>query len=239
MRPRKAELVGARMLSGSVRSLRFHLADGRALGHVAGQHVDLLVPTSRGLPFRRSYSIASAPDAAHPARFEIAVTRVDRGPTSEALHALRPGELVEVEGPRGTFVRSAEERERPALFVAAGTGLAPIRAMLSEDVCAAAGPPLVLLFGCRTPQDRLWADELCDWERTCPRFFLHVTLSRAPDEWTGLAGYVQRHACALARSLPGVQVYVCGLGAMVDEVATLLARDAGISREALRYEIYD
>jgi ferredoxin-NADP reductase len=227
------------MLSASVRGLRFHLVDGQAVGHRAGQHVDLLVPTTRGLPFRRSYSIASAPDPMHPGEFEIAVTRVDGGPTSEALHALQPGAAVEVEGPHGTFVRRAEDRAHPALFVAAGTGLAPIRAMLREEVERAEGPPLVLLFGCRTPHDILWGDELQDWRLSCPRFALHVSLSRAQDEWTGLTGYVQRHAGALARSLPGVRVYICGLGAMVDEVASSLLRDAGMTREALRYEIYD
>ena len=175
----------------------------------------------------------------HPGEFDIAVTRVDGGPTSEALHALQPGSAVEVEGPRGTFVRSAEDRAHPALFVAAGTGLAPIRAMLREEVEHVEGRPLVLLFGCRTTRDILWGDELQEWRLTCPRFALHITLSRAHDEWTGLTGYVQRHAGALARSLPGVRVSICGLGAMVDEVVSSLVRDAGMPREALRYEIYD
>ena len=231
--------MSARMLSESVRALRFHLEDGRPLDHTAGQHVDILVPTPRGLPFRRSYSIASAPDAAHGDEFEIAVTRVEGGPTSEALHALSPGAVVEVEGPRGTFVRTDEDRARPALFVAAGTGLAPIRAMLTEDIRHAEGPPLVLLFGCRTPRDILWGDELRAWQRACARFALHVTLSRAHDGWTGLAGYVQRHACALARLLPGVRVYICGLSAMVDDVTISLEREGGVRRDALRYEIYD
>lgn len=227
------------MLSGSVRSLIFRLVGGARLGHVAGQHVDLVVPTARGLPFRRSYSIASAPDPSKPGTFEIAVTRVEGGPTSDALHALRPGAVVEVEGPHGNFVRTQEDRAHPALFVAAGTGLAPIRAMLTEDVRHLEGPPLVLLFGCRTPADVLWGDELSAWVRTCPRFVLHVTLSRAHKEWTGLTGYVQRHAGDLARSLPDGRAYVCGLSAMVDDVALLLERDARLKRNAIRYEIYD
>ena len=65
------------MLSPSVRSLRFRMADGRPVGHEAGQYVDLVVPTRRGLPFRRSYSIASAPDPARADVFEVAVTRVE------------------------------------------------------------------------------------------------------------------------------------------------------------------
>jgi ferredoxin-NADP reductase len=232
------------------------MAGAVAVGHAAGQYVDLVVPTARGLPFRRSYSIASAPDPAHPDTFEVAVTRVDGGPTSEALHALPLGSAVEVGEPRGTFTRTAEDRDHPALFVAAGTGLAPIRAMLSEDVKVAEGPPLVLLFGCRTQHDVLWAEELRAWEATCPRFRLHVTLSRPhgrppadddrrgqgpsePPDWSGLTGYVQRHAVALCRALPGARAYVCGLSTMVDEVVGLLAGDGGVPRSALRYETYD
>jgi ferredoxin-NADP reductase len=227
------------MLSPSVRSLRFRMADGLPVGHLAGQYLDLVVPTARGLPFRRSYSIASPPDAARPDDFEVAVTRVEGGPTSEALHGLLPGAVVEVDGVRGAFLRSDDDRTRPALFVAAGTGLAPIRAMLAGDVGQGDGPPLVLLFGCRTPADVLWADELTAWEKACPRFRLHVTLSRPPAGWTGLAGYVQRHAGALVRALPGARAYVCGLSAMVDDVVARLERDEGIPRAALRYETYD
>jgi ferredoxin-NADP reductase len=215
------------------------MADGRPVGHVAGQYLDLVVPTSRGLPFRRSYSIASAPDAENPDVFEIAVTRVEGGPTSEALHDLAVGGTVEVEGLRGTFVRTDEDRERPSLFVAAGTGLAPIRAMLAQEVRRGGGPPLVLLFGCRTPADVLWGEELTCWVRECARFQLHVTLSRPPPGWDGLTGYVQRHAGALRRALPGSCAYVCGLSAMVDDVLARLERDEGMPRSDLRYETYD
>jgi ferredoxin-NADP reductase len=197
-RRRNAELVEARALSPSVRSLIFRTSDGAPLGHLAGQYIDVIVPTPRGLPFKRSYSIASAPDAAHPELFELAVTRVAGGPTSEALHALVPGARVEMESPRGTFVRGAEARLAPALFVATGTGLAPIRAMLSEEVRTGEGRPLVLLFGCRTPHDLLWADQL-----------------------------------------GAVQAYVCGLGAMVDEVVALLENTAAVPRASLHYEVYD
>lgn len=238
-RTRKAELVDARMLSPSVRGLRFRATDGRPVGHVAGQYLDLVVPTPRGLAFRRSYSVASAPDAADPGAFEVAVTRVEGGPTSQALHDLALGASVEFEGPRGTFVRSAGDRAHPALFVATGTGLAPIRAMLTEEVAQADGPPLVLLFGCRTPNDLLWGSELQAWRRACPRFELEVTLSRPPADWTGLGGYVQRHVVERAKALREPRAYVCGLSVMVDDVAALLERQAGMPREAVRYETYD
>jgi ferredoxin-NADP reductase len=214
------------------------MRDGARVGHVPGQHVDLIVPTPRGLAFRRSYSVASAPDPAHPERFEVAVTRVEGGPTSTALHALAPGAVVEVEGPRGRFVRSPEDRLHPGLFVATGTGLAPIRAMLAEEASSPGGPPLALLFGCRTPNDRLWHEELRRLAEACPRFTAKTTLSRPPSGWSGASGYVQEHVVALASSMPGARVYVCGLRAMVDDVVARVAA-AGVPDDCLRYELYD
>ena len=191
-----------------------------------------IVPTARGLPFRRSYSIASAPDAAHPDVFEVAVTRVEGGPTSEALHALPPGGVVEIEGVRGTFVRTDDDRSRPSLFVAAGTGLAPIRAMLRRGGEAAGGAARSCCSSAAArPPTCSGETSFAGWERACARFRLHVTLSRPPPEWAGLTGYVQRHAGALGRALPGPQAYVCGLSAMVDDVVARLGRDERLARE--------
>src|SRR5579872_6670514 len=87
-RRRKVKLERAWLLSPSVRSLVLRTLDGGPIDYEAGQYIDVIVPTARGLAFRRSYSIASAPDAGRPGEIEIAVTRVPGGPTSEALHAL-------------------------------------------------------------------------------------------------------------------------------------------------------
>ena len=238
-RRRKAELKAASMLSPSVRGLVFGTVDASPVGHVAGQHLDLVVPVPRSVPQRRAYSIASAPGAAKPDTFEIAVTRVAGGPTSEALHALPVGSRVEIEGPEGTFVRRHVDRSVPALFVATGTGLAPIRAMLWEETRVPEGPPVVLLFGCRTPADLLWGDDLRAWQKECPRLRVEPTLSRPPPDWTGRSGYVQRHVLGLAAALPAAHAYVCGLSAMVDDVVKMLERDAGLGREAIHYELYD
>jgi len=211
---------------------------------IAGQFIQMITPlpdpANPGKPKEliRSYSIASAADTRRSDRFEVAVTRVEGGPTSSALHGLEAGAWVDVEGPRGTFVRAADDLAHPALFVATGTGLAPVRAMLQEETRRPQGPPLVVLFGCRTPADRLWHEELQRFERDCPRLSVTTTLSRPPLDWSGATGYVQRHVVALAHPLTGVRAYVCGLSAMVDDVVRILTA-SGIPHERVRYELYD
>jgi len=89
----------------------------------------------------------------------------------------------------------------PTLLVATGSGLAPFRALLQDDLQRRDGPPIALVFGCRTQADILWRDELERWAATVPRFSLTVTLSRADRGWTGAKGWVQEHVVRVARTI--------------------------------------
>src|SRR6185312_1779313 len=149
----RLRLVEGRMLSPSVRGLRF-VSEGAPPDYRAGQSMDLFVPTRGGLVMRRPYSIASAPGYAGARALDFAVTRVEGGPTSEALHELTSGAVVEAIGPnRGWLARRDDERAVAALLVATGSGLAPFRAVLQEELQRREGPPIALLFGCRTQAD--------------------------------------------------------------------------------------
>jgi ferredoxin-NADP reductase len=196
MSPRrnKARLVAARMLSPSVRSLQLEL-EGGPLAFRAGQWVDVHVVAPGG-PDKRAYSIASAPGAP---LLELAVTAVEGGVVSPVLHAVELGAQLEVDGPHGFFTRDEPElAQAPALFVATGTGLAPLRSMLAEAL-AGEHSPFTLLFGCRTEDDILWREELETWAARDARFRLEVTLSRPDAGWSGRRGYVQTHVQELAR----------------------------------------
>jgi ferredoxin-NADP reductase len=235
--PREVELLSARTLSPSVRSFVFRCSDGAPLGHVAGQWVNLRVPLGEQV-VHRAYSVASAPGALSGDCFELAVTRVDGGPVSSVLHAMQPGERVEVDGPHGFFTREGEH-DAPALLVATGTGLCPFRAMLQAELAHATGPRVGLLFGCRTEDDILWRSELDALAQRCERFSLYVTLSRAEGSWQGRRGYVQQHVPELISELGRPVVYVCGLTRMVQEVRRVLKADLGYDRKQIRSERYD
>jgi len=226
------------MLSPSVRGLRF-VAEGSDPEYRAGQSMDLLVPTRSGLVMRRPYSVASAPGHAGARALDFAVTRVEGGPTSTALHELGAGAVVEAVGPnRGWLARRGDERDVPTLLVATGSGLAPFRAVLQDELQRPDGPPIALVFGCRTQADILWRDELEHWAATVPRFSLTVTLSRPDPTWTGASGWVQPLAVEVARSLcPGL-VLLCGLSPMTDAVERLLL-EHGVPSSRVRVEAFD
>jgi NAD(P)H-flavin reductase len=159
-----------------------------------------------------------------PGELEIAITR---GSGSEPLDALEEGAWLNVSGPAGAL-RWANV-SAPSVFMAAGTGLAPFRAMLQQEL-ASGDAPVLLLFGCRAETDILWRDELDAFAKTHPRFRFEPTLSRASESWTGRRGHVQAHLAELVAPLAegGAEIYVCGLAAMVDDCVTRLTVELGV-----------
>lgn len=219
-----------------MRALRWRLVDGAALTHRAGQWWNLTLPVGDE-HLRRAYSLATAPDPAQPSTFEIAVTRVDAGQASIVLHELQVGARVQGDGPHGFFTREAT-RDQPALLVGTGTGVAPLRAML-EDELRHDGPALTLLFGCRTEGDILYREDFERWAAEHPRFRFEVTLSQGADGWAGRRGYVQAHLPELVEAMMRPHVYVCGLQKMIREVRRVLKQDLGYDRRMIHGERYD
>jgi NAD(P)H-flavin reductase len=190
---------------------------------------------------KRSYSIASAPDATP--RFEIALTRVKDGPGSAWLCELAPGAVVPFVGPHGFFTRRANEAS-PSLLVATGTGVTPMRSMLGAAIAAGSTTPVCLLFGVRREADLIYRDELEIVAREHPFVRLVPTLSQAADGWAGRRGYVQTHVRELWQDLASLgrgepHAYVCGLERMVGSVRELLRKEMTIPRQQVHTERYD
>lgn len=234
---RKVVVNRSETLSPSVKGLVLACADGQPLPYIPGQWINLHVPYA-GVTDKRSYSIASAPSLAHPEQFEVAVTRVDAGSISLALHALPDGEALSFEGPYGFFTREGME-QLPALFVGTGTGVGPLRAMIQAELERDAGPPLTLVFGCRTQADILYREQFEALAAKHGRFSFEPTLSRADAGWTGRQGYVQAQLPELVEKLGRPHVYVCGLSGMVNDVRALLKQQLGYDRKHIHTERYD
>jgi len=239
-----ARLVSVRDLTPSVREFAFEKEDG-PLVHEPGQWLNLDIPREGEAPLTRAYSIASPPTDSP--RFELAVTRVSAGPGSQLLHALVPGLSLSASGPNGFFTRTVNEGV-PSLFVGTGTGITPLRSMLSAAARAGAKEPLALLVGARAEGDMLYADELHELAATYPNVTVSYTLSQPSERWTGLRGYVQDHVPALLEALAerGAKggsgephVYICGLEKMVKAVRELTRKQLGLPRERVHSERYD
>ena len=139
---------------------------GGALEYLPGEYV-LLEDRERTVP-PRSFSIANAPRA--DGLISLLVTRVPGGETSTWVHErLRVGEEVAVSGPYGTFVDDPTS-SGPALFLAAGSGLAPIRALLEAAVTTNTRSSLTLIFSARCEADVIDRDASRPGSRVTRRF---------------------------------------------------------------------
>ena len=232
--------AAARPLTSFVREIVFERVDDRPFSFEAGQWVNLFLPPPPGSEeeVKRSYSVASPPDGSP--RFAIAVTRVEGGPVSTALHDLSVGKVLRATGPSGFFVRAPDDPS-PALFVATGTGLAPIRSMVKAALDAGSRARMAILLGVRHEDDILWADELAAWSREHDNVTFQVTLSQPRPEWSGRKGYVQHHLESAWSELgdPSGHLYVCGLERMVKAVRDVARGPLGIERRHVHQEKYD
>jgi ferredoxin-NADP reductase len=233
---RTARLVAARMLTPTIRELTF--SPEIPLRFTPGQWVSLRIALANGEFVQRAYSIASTPRA--DGAFDLAVTRVEGGPGSTALHELQLGATVEHTHAQGFF--TLEPVDRPILFVGTGTGVTPLRSMLmhallTEDL----QQKMTLVLGVRTEQDLLYGDQFAQLAASSGgRFEFVPTLSRPSATWTGRAGYVQTHLTDLVQRHEGeVDVYVCGLQKMIKEVRALLRTALKLPRERVHSERFD
>jgi NAD(P)H-flavin reductase len=148
--------------------------------------------------------------------------------------------VVDIHGPHGSFVVSPPV-EQDLVFVATGTGIAPIRGMLTEIFNAPGklSHDVWLIFGVRHPETILYRQEFESWAAQNPRFHFLVTLSRPPADWQGKTGYVQEHLRKIFAGRKDFKAYICGLKAMVDEVRFILKEEFGLDRKQIRFEKYD
>lgn len=207
--------------------------DGKPFDYVAGQAVLI---GAHGGEARRAYSIASAPeDAKERGAFELLVGLNDDGTPGQHL-SLAAGALVDVDGPLGSFTFPVDPPERHFVFVAGGTGIAPLRAMLRHAIIAQLPAAHIgLLYSARTPDDFAFADEFQALASSGAIEFSQTITREASPDWSGARGRIDRAALAALVHDPKTLCFVCGPASMVDEMPKLLA-ELGIARERVRIE---
>ena len=196
-------VVTAVAVTPAIRELWLEPSDGR-LAYRAGQYVLLCDPPHR-LP-QRSYSFASAPRA--DGRVSLLVTRFPEGPTSGWVHdVLRPGDEVALAGPYGTFVLG-DDRDSQVLLLAAGSGLAPVRALAEALLADDPTRKITLFFSVRTAADTIDHARFQDWKHVHPGFRYLLTLTRDPA--APLHRRIPELLADTLGSLRGLEVFVAG-----------------------------
>lgn len=213
-----ARVVRAVDLTHDVRQIDLQLVDPPTMHFTAGQFVSFSVH-KEGLPFplTRPYSIASPPTDAR--TMQLLLNLVPGGPGSTYLFSLKPGDEVRCDGPAGTFLLR-DYPDRRMLFVATGTGIAPMRSMIRARLPSPT--PVVLLWGLRSERDLYYQDEFGELATQYPEFTFTTTLSRPSRQWTGEVGRVQHLVERHVTAVDDLAVYLCGNSGMIASVVSLI-----------------
>ncbi len=180
-----------------------------------GQYIDVIV---EGV--RRSYSLANAPRA--DGQLELIVKRYKGGVLSEYwFERAKVNDLLRIEGPFGTFFLR-EQAPTNIVFLATGTGIAPVKALLEElaaDPARAARHCLTVFWGNREAESFCWDPVGLGLD-----VGVHHLLSGTDTNWSAARGYVHDAAIRQGIDPDNTVVYACGSNAMITSArAALLA----------------
>jgi ferredoxin-NADP reductase len=205
--------------------------DGAPFAYRAGQAASIVAqPGEAATP----YSIASAPTETEATGYLEFLVKVDGSTRFGArVSGLEPGIQLIVSPPIGRFTLPDSASEHPLLFIAGGTGIAPLRSMILETVNTGRAGGLALVYSARTPEEFAYLDELRALDES-GKLALTLTLTGDAQDWRHARGRAgDRHLADLAT--PATMAFICGPPSMVTDIPQALVR-LGIPREQIKTE---
>jgi Na+-transporting NADH:ubiquinone oxidoreductase subunit F len=231
----KGVLERKRLLTHDIIELRIRLADPPVIEFIAGQYIQLQSPGYRGREsVMRAYSVSSSPSEKD--HIELVIRKVPDGIcTTWVFDFLKEGQNVEFSGPYGEFHLS--DTAAPIIFLAGGSGMAPIYGMLRRMRETNNGRKATYFFGAQKQQDLFYMKELHDLEKELPSFeFVPALSSEPPDsDWKGERGRVTLVAQNRFPDASKHEAYLCGSPGMIDSAVKVLTEN-GMPRENIFYD---
>lgn len=225
-----AHLAKIDELSSTVRNFHFEFREKPRFDFESGQFVMVEVPRE-DKTVRKPYSIASPPH--WPDKIELCIKKVEGGYVSTYFFNLDVGYIMPMEGPLGVFRLKKPYPER-LVFVATGTGVAPLRAMIHSLLNEGHAGKITLILGIRYENEILFDVEFRKLAEERSNFEYLPTISR-PEKWQGAKGYVQDRIRQHFADPQGIQIYACGLVPMINSLKETLI-ELGYPKQALHFE---
>ncbi|HSG76988.1 MAG TPA: CDP-6-deoxy-delta-3,4-glucoseen reductase [Burkholderiales bacterium] len=213
-------------LADDVMALHLKLPANEKLVFLAGQFIEFLLKDGT----RRSFSMANAPHDAE--LLQLHVRHVVGGQfTDHVFGKMKERDILRFEGPLGTFFLR-EDSAKPIVFVASGTGFAPIKSIIEAAVHKGVSRPMTLYWGGRRPKD-LYMNALAEgWAAQGLLKYVPVISEALPEDgWSGRTGFVHRAVMEDLPDLSGHQVYACGVPVMVDAARTDFTGSCGLPED--------
>lgn len=206
--------------------------EGQPFPYRAGQAAFL---QPHGTPKKRPYSIASAPEETSQHGAIEFLVQTGGGTSGLTPDSIRPGTLVDVQGPLGSFTFPDHPAEHRFVFIAGGTGIAPLRSMLWHALLAERGGRVALIYSVRSPDEFAYMNEFQRLEDAGRIDFRHTVTRASEQEWAGRRGRIDStHLEDLI--VPGETLcFLCGPPALVGEFPPQL-KHLGVNDDQIRVE---
>lgn len=218
-------------VAADVMVLKLQLPAADTFQYHAGQYIEFLLRDGD----RRSYSMANAPNnQGEPAGLDLHVRHMPGGKfTDHVFGVLKEKDILRIEGPYGSFFLR-EENAKPMVFLASGTGFAPIKALLEHIQFKGIERPVTVYWGGRRPADLYMHDWLLAQAAVMPhmRYVPVISDAQPDDDWTGRTGFVHRAVMADFADLSGHEVYACGAPVVVDSARSDFTTQCHLPPEA-------
>ncbi len=228
------KLVDKRLVAPDVMCLTLRPPRGDRLRYLPGQYLDVLLPGGK----RRSFSIANAPEGAE--HIELHIRHVAGGGfTDWVFGELAVGAVLRVEGPLGTFV-PREHSERAMLFVAGGTGFAPIKAIIEHFLYLGSTRPIHLYWGVRDEGELYLPALPGEWAARHPALYFTSVLStpRADEASRHRTGLVHQAVLDDFPDLSEFDAYMSGPPALIDAGRRAFVQ-SGLPEDRLYYDSFE
>jgi Na+-transporting NADH:ubiquinone oxidoreductase subunit F len=235
VRKYRGKLLSKKQMTHDIVELRIQLLEPDRIEFTAGQYAQLESREYKGREsVMRAYSISSVPsDTGH---VEFMIRLVPNGIcTTWVFEHLKEGQEVQLSGPYGDF--HLRPTEAPIIFIAGGSGMAPIWSMLRNMREMGSTRKAVYFFGAQTQRDLFLVDELKQLEKELPGFSFVPALSNEPEDtgWSGDTGLITD---VVARHVPDAslyEAYLCGSPGMIGACIKVLT-SAGMPEENVYYD---
>ncbi|PIR09897.1 MAG: CDP-6-deoxy-delta-3,4-glucoseen reductase, partial [Gallionellaceae bacterium CG11_big_fil_rev_8_21_14_0_20_60_62] len=193
-------------VADDVMVLSLKLPANERLQFLAGQYIDILQKDDKP----RSFSLANAPH--DDAFLELHVRNIAGGTfTEHVFNRMKERDILRIKGPLGTFFLR-EDSEKPVIFVASGTGFAPVKAIIEHALKIGFKPEMHFYWGVRKVSDLYMPDKIREWEAAGIKFTPVVS----DEAWDGRTGFVHEAVLQDFGDLSGYAVYACGAPVVVE-----------------------
>ncbi len=231
IRKMPARVMDFQRLGNDVMIMQVQLPASDPFPYYPGQYLEFILKDGR----RRSYSMATPPVANN--LVELHVRHMPGGAFTDHVFGagatqMKQREILRVEAPLGSFFLR-QNSAKPIVFLASGTGFAPIKAMVLHMIATGDTRPVSVYWGGRRPSDLYMLELVQQWaqDHSFLKFIPVVSEALPEDGWTGRTGYVHQAVMQDLPDLSGHQVYACGAPAMVASARTDFQQTNGLPED--------